>query len=103
MEQGSFFLPCLYERESLGLPWGLECKRAWVVDSYYGKDWSGPREDAPSLGFFGYTEQEFDDQDWEDCIIVVRPDKWANQYKAWLRARPALLRDDGRGMTRPAR
>jgi hypothetical protein len=68
-------------------------ERAWVVDSYYGKNWSWtPHGMPPSLGFFGYTAQEFDEQQWEDCINVVRPGTWANQYKAWLPARPALLR-----------
>ena len=47
---------------------------------------------APCLGFFGYTEQQFDKQDWGDWIIVVRPRKWAKQYQAWLPARPFLLR-----------
>jgi hypothetical protein len=93
LEQGAFLLPCLYEGTHWVCLGAWNGKRAWVVDSYYGKDWSWtPRGMPPSLGFFGYTEQEFDDQEWEDCINVVRPGKWANQYKAWLPARPALLR-----------
>jgi hypothetical protein len=93
LEQGAFLLPCLYG----GYHWvclgAWDGRRAWVVDSYYGKNWSWtPRGMPPSLGFFSYTEREFDDQDWEDCINVIRPGKWANQYKAWLPARPALLR-----------
>jgi hypothetical protein len=93
LEQGAFLLPCLYG----GLHWvclgAWDGERAWVVDSFYGKDWYWtPRGLPPSLGFFGYTEQEFDAQDWEGCINVVRPGKWTKQYQEWLPARRALLR-----------
>src|SRR5262249_35831182 len=47
---------------------------------------------SPSLGFFGHTEQEFDEQNWDGEINVVRPGKWTKQYQAWLPARRALLR-----------
>jgi hypothetical protein len=96
LDQGAFLLPCLYEGGTahwvcLG---AWDGKRAWVVDSYYGKNWYWtPRGIPPSLGYFGYTEQEFDDQEWGDDIILVSPaDKWTKQYQAWLPARPALLR-----------
>src|SRR5262249_5915879 len=31
-------------------------------------------------------------EEWEDCINLVRPGSWAQQYRAWLPARRALLR-----------
>ena len=98
LEQGAFLLPCL----NGGTHWvclgAWDGKRAWVVDSYHGKDWYWtPRGLPPSLGFFGYTEQEFDKQDWEDCINVVRPGKWTKQYQDWLPARRRPAADDGAG------
>jgi hypothetical protein len=93
LEQGAFLLPCLgggYHWVCLG---AWDGKRAWVVDSFYGKNSSWFLHGMiPSLGFFDYTAQEFDEQDWEDCINVIRPGIWTKQYKAWLPARPALLR-----------
>jgi hypothetical protein len=96
LEQGAFLLPCLYGGRHWVCLGAWDGERAWVVDSYYGKNWT-PRALIPSLGFFGYTAQEFDEQEWEDCINVVRPGKWAKQYQDWLPARPALLRMRGRG------
>ena len=92
LDQGAFLLPCLYEEGTahwvcLG---AWDGKWAWVVDSYYGA-WV-PRGMTPSLGFFGYTEQVFDKQDWGGAINVVRPGIWKKQYQAWLPARPSLLR-----------
>jgi hypothetical protein len=93
LDQGAFLLPCLYGGRHWVCLGAWDGERAWVVDSYYGKDWYWtPRGLPPSLGFFGYTEQEFDDQNWEGCINVVRPGKWTKQYHAWLPARRALLR-----------
>jgi hypothetical protein len=99
LEQGAFLLPCLYGGTHWVCLGAWDGKRAWVVDSYHGKDWYWTtRGLPPSLGFFDYTEQEFDDQEWEDCINVVRPGKWTKQYQDWLPARRALLqmtaRDD---------
>jgi hypothetical protein len=97
LEQGAFLLPCLDE----GMHWvclgAWDGKRAWVVDSYYGKDryWT-PRGLSKSLGFFGYTEHQFDEQEWEGWISVVRPGKWTKQYQAWLPARRKLLRMPGK-------
>jgi hypothetical protein len=94
LEQGAFALPCLYEGGTahwvcLGAWDGM---RAWVIDSYYDRYWT-PGGLSPCLDFFGYTEEEFDDQEWGNDIILVSPtDKWAKQYRAWLPARPALLR-----------
>jgi hypothetical protein len=93
LDRGAFLLPCLYGGTHWVCLGAWDGKRAWVVDSYHGKDWYWtPRGLPPSLGFFGYTEQEFDEQDWEDCINVVRPGKWTKQYQDWLPARRALLR-----------
>ncbi len=104
LDRGAFLLPCLYG----GMHWvclgAWDGKRAWVVDSYYGKDWYWtPRGLPPSLGFFGYTEQEFDEQDWEGFINVVRPGKWTQQYQTWLPARRGTLRMPGKDGCRPAR
>jgi hypothetical protein len=93
MDQGAFLLPCLYGGGHWVCLGAWDGERAWLVDPYYGKGWyETPRGLPPSLGFFGYTEQEFDEQRWEGCINVVRPGKWAEQYHAWLPARRALLR-----------
>jgi hypothetical protein len=93
LDQGAFLLPCL----DGGMHWvclgAWDGKRAWVVDSYYGRDryWT-PRGLPNNLGFFGYTEQQFDEQGWEGVINVVRPGKWTTQYQAWLPVRRKLLR-----------
>jgi hypothetical protein len=93
LDRGAFLLPCLYGGNHWVCLGAWDGERAWVVDSLYGKDWyPTPRELPPSLGFWDYTEQEFDEQDWEDCINVVRPGKWTKQYQDWLPARHHLLR-----------
>jgi hypothetical protein len=84
LEQGAFLLPCVYGGGHWVCLGAWDGERAWVVDSYDGDD--------GSLNFSGWTAQEFDDWDWEDCVNVVRPGNWANQYQAWLPARRALLR-----------
>ncbi len=96
LDQGAFLLPCLYA-STQSSHWvclgAWDGKRAWVIDSYHGNDWYWtPRGLPPSLGFFPYTEQEFDDQDWGREINVVRPGKWTKQYQDWLPARRTLLR-----------
>ena len=101
LEQGAFLLPCVmgwWHWVCLGW-WDGE--RAWVVDSAFGT-WAPPW-DALCLGFFGYTAEQFDDQEWWDYVIVVRPGKWVDQYKAWLPARPVLLRmAEKDGLSHPA-
>jgi hypothetical protein len=93
LDKGAFLLPCLYGWQHWACLGAWDGERAWVVDSYYGKDWYWtPRGLPPSLGFFGYTEQEFDEQKWDGYVIVVRPGKWTKQYQDWLPARRALLR-----------
>jgi hypothetical protein len=97
LEQGAFLLPCLYGGTHWVCLGAWDGKRAWVVDSYYDKHWYWtPRGLPPSLGFFGYTEQEFDEQNWQGEINVVRPGKWTKQYQDWLPARRALLRMPGK-------
>jgi hypothetical protein len=83
-EQGAFFLPCRNGGHHWVCLGAWDRQRAWVIDSCYGYE--------GRLDISGYTEQEFDDTEWEGYINVVRPGKWADQYKAWLPARPALLR-----------
>lgn len=90
LEQSAFLLADLYGECHWVCLGAWDGERAWVVDSYHGRNW--PQAPTPSLGFFDYTEQEFDEQEWGNCITVVRPGIWANQYQAWLPARRALLR-----------
>ena len=90
LDEGAFLLPCLTGWMHWVCLGAWDGERAWVVDSSFGT-WAPPW-DALRLGFFGYTEQGFDEQKWWDWIIVVRPGKWADQYKAWLPARHVLLR-----------
>jgi hypothetical protein len=93
LDRGAFLLPCLYGWQHWVCMGAWDGERAWVVDSYHGKDWYWtPRGLPPSLGFFGYTEEEFDEQKWRGYVIVVRPGKWTKQYQAWLPARRKLLR-----------
>ena len=46
----------------------------------------------PGLGFFRLAGHELDALDWAHHVTLVRPGKWAKQYKAWLPARAALTR-----------
>jgi hypothetical protein len=63
LDRGAFLLPCLHGGNHWVCLGAWDGERAWVVDSYYGKDWYWtPRGLPPSLGFFGYTEQEFDER-----------------------------------------
>jgi hypothetical protein len=90
LDEGAFLLPCPLGWQHWVCLGAWDGERAWVVDSSFGT-WAPPW-DALRLGFFGYTEQEFDEQKWWDWIIVVRPGTWTDQYKAWLPARHVLLR-----------
>jgi hypothetical protein len=83
-EQAAFLLPC----RNGGHHWlclgAWDRQRAWVIDSCYGYE--------GRLDISGYTEREFDDTEWQGYINVVWPGRWADQYRAWRPARPALLR-----------
>jgi hypothetical protein len=82
LQQGAFLLPCYRGGNHWVCLGDWDGERAWVVDSSYGGD----------LDFSGWTEQEFDDADWQGYINVVRPGIWAKEYQDWLPARRALLR-----------
>ncbi len=107
--QGAFLLPCIRDGEH----W--VCLGAWLdgrvglVDSFFdrtGKVKSDPGKLlVPGLGFFSLSADELDALDWPHFITLVRPGIWGRQYRAWLKARPALLRmqlprqADGRPLT----
>jgi hypothetical protein len=92
-DHGAFLLPCIYA----GGHW--VCVGAWLdrrvglVDSFFGARAAALWPDLPrGLGFFTLAPDELDALDWAHHVTLVRPGRWRAQYRAWLPARPALLR-----------
>ncbi|NBO90973.1 MAG: hypothetical protein EBV06_01445 [Planctomycetia bacterium] len=93
--QGAFLIPCILTAEHWVLLGDWNGKRVGLVDSFFdGK----PRREwnlSPGLGFFKLSVEELDALDWAHHVTLVRPGRWAKQYRAWLPARSALLRLNG--------
>jgi hypothetical protein len=92
--RGAFVLPCVHGAEHWVCLGAWQEERAAVVDSFFDR-WlpslgSGTR--SPELGFFTPSPDELDAIDWAHFVTLVRPGIWQAQYRAWLPARPALLR-----------
>lgn len=88
MERG-FLLACIYGGTHwvlLGL-WSHD--RIRIVDSYHQSDFTWRTWE---LGNYNLTPEQFDDCDWENCVQLVRPGSWQQQYDAWWPARESLLR-----------
>ncbi|MFQ3652149.1 MAG: hypothetical protein SNJ75_17660, partial [Gemmataceae bacterium] len=92
LAQGAFLLPCILRAEHWVLLGAWNGTYASVVDSFFdGK----PRRDwtlAPGLGFFHLSCDQLDELDWAHHVLLVKPGHWTRCYKAWLPARPSLLR-----------
>lgn len=92
LAHGAFLLPCILRAEHWVMLGAWNGTRASVVDSFFdGK----PRRDwtlAPGLGFFHLTAEQLDALDWAHHVLLVRPGRWAREFKSWLPARLSLLR-----------
>jgi hypothetical protein len=96
MDRGVFVLACI----SGGRHWitlgRWQGGRIRAVDSYVARQW------LPSwtwdLGMYSLTPEEFDQCDWEDCVQLVRPGIWQENYLEWLPGRDRLLRLAGHSL-----
>ena len=81
-ETGAFVLPCIYGGDHWVCGGLWKDGKLWTIDSY---------GEGINLEFNKYGPDEFDDLDWEDCVRLVRPGKWREQFLQWMPAREALL------------
>lgn len=91
---GGFLVPCVLKAEHWVMIGAWQDGVAGVVDSFFDGRARGKRkwDLSPGLGFFRLSARELDDLDWAHHVTLVRPGRWARQYRAWLPARTALLR-----------
>ncbi|MFO0878634.1 MAG: hypothetical protein U0840_14935 [Gemmataceae bacterium] len=106
--RGSYLLPCIRDAEHWVCVGTWQGGRVGMVDSFFDRRRPGTEPGkplVPGLGFFSLTVEEFDALDWPHFITLVRPGRWERQYRAWVKARLALLRlplprrADGRPVT----
>jgi hypothetical protein len=107
--RGAFLVPCVRDAVHWVCIGAWQDGRVGLVDSFFDRRRPGAAEPGtplvPGLGFFSLSVEELDALDWPHFITLVRPGMWERQYRAWLPARPALLRlhlprlSDGRPVT----
>lgn len=92
--RGAFLIPCIRNAEHWVCVGAWQDGRVGLVDSFFHRHPETIQGQAivPGLGFFSLSVEQFDALDWNHFVTLVRPGLWARQYRAWLLARPALLR-----------
>jgi hypothetical protein len=100
MERGAFVLTTIYDYGgdddqdhwiTLGR-W--QCGQIRVVDSYVEKPW------FPSwnVGIYSLTPRALEELGWGNCVQLVRPGTWQQNYEEWLPGRDRLLRLAGHSL-----
>lgn len=92
---GAFLVPCILKAEHWVVLGAWRNGQVGLVDSFFDGKPRRRMDLSPGLGFFRLSVEELDTLDWAHHVMLVRPGRWAKEYRAWQPARSALLRLKG--------
>jgi hypothetical protein len=92
LAQGAFLIPCILTAEHWVLLGSWRNGQVGLVDSFFDGKQRRRWDLSPGLGFFKLSAEELDALDWAHHVTLVRPGRWAREYRSWLPVRSALLR-----------